>query len=183
MLDIASENSGRLTRLVNDVLDLERMTAGRIELQPIACDASALVEQAVQATTAVAEDTGVTIETTSTDVRLVVDPDRIVQTLINLIANAVKFSPSGSSVGVGVTKTNGGIRFSVADRGRGIPADEIPLIFDRFHQVERGDSRNQGGTGLGLAICQWIVEQHGGRIWVESAVEHGSTFFCELPQR
>jgi PAS domain S-box-containing protein len=183
MLDIASENSSRLTRLVNDVLDLERMTAGRIELEPVACNASALIEQATQAASAIADGAGVTIEPTSTDMRLVADPDRIIQTLTNLIANAVKFSPSGSSVPVGVTKAKGGIRFSVADHGRGIPANEIPLIFNRFHQVERGDSRNQGGTGLGLAICQWIVEQHGGHIWVDSAVEHGSTFFFALPER
>lgn len=183
MLEIAAENSGRLTRLVNDVLDLERMTAGRIELRPITCEASFLIEQATHAASAIADDAGVTIEPTSTDMRLVADPDRIVQALINLIANAVKFSPSGSSVAVGVTKTRGGIRFSVADHGRGIPEHQIPLIFDRFHQVQQGDSRNQGGTGLGLAICQWVVEQHGGRIWVESAVEHGSTFFFELPQR
>jgi PAS domain S-box-containing protein len=182
MLNIAAENSGRLTRLVNDVLDLERMSAGRVELQSVQCQASDLIDQAAHAAGALADEAGVTLETTSADIRLMADPDRIVQTLINLIANAVKFSPAGSAVSLGVAKTAKGARFQVVDHGRGIPPDQINLVFDRFHQVETGDSRNQGGTGLGLAISQWIVEQHGGSIWAESVVEKGSTFFFELPQ-
>jgi signal transduction histidine kinase len=183
MLDIAAENSDRLTRLVNDVLDLERMHAGRIELELIKCHASVLIQQAAHAAGALAKDAGVNIETTSADAKFFADPDRIVQTLINLVANAVKFSPSGSTVAVGIEKTESGLWFNVSDHGRGIPSDEIPLIFDRFHQVQRGDSRDQGGIGQGLSISQWIVEQHEGRLWVESVLGQGSTFLFELPDR
>jgi PAS domain S-box-containing protein len=183
MLDIAAENSDRLTRLVNDVLDLERMHAGRIELELMECHASVLIQQAAHAAGALAKDAGVNIETTSADAKFFADPDRIVQTLINLVANAVKFSPSGSTVAVGIEKTESGLWFNVSDHGRGIPSDEIPLIFDRFHQVQRGDSRDQGGIGQGLSISQWIVEQHEGRLWVESVLGQGSTFLFELPDR
>jgi PAS domain S-box-containing protein len=183
MLDIAAENSDRLTRLVNDVLDLERMSAGRMILEPIECHASVLIEQAAHAAGAVAAASDVTIETSSADPLLFADPDRIVQTLINLTANAVKFSPPGSTVSVGVESVRDGIRFSVSDHGRGISANQINLVFDRFHQVETGDARIQGGTGLGLAISQWIVEEHGGRIWVESEIGKGSTFSFEIPLR
>ena len=125
-------------------------------------------------------------------------PDRLIQVFINLLSNAIKFSPSGGIVSIEAkiiddpsvnnlerfdpTIPFQQIQFTIADRGRGIPADKLEPIFNRFQQVDASDSRDKGGTGLGLAICKSIVEQHHGRIWVESLWGYGSTFFLTLPQ-
>jgi DNA-binding response OmpR family regulator len=109
------------------------------------------------------------------------DPDRILQTLTNLISNAIKFSPVGGSVVVSATSDRTHMQFSVEDHGRGIPEDKIGAIFERFQQVDASDSREKGGTGLGLAICRTIVQQHGGRIWVKSTLGKGSTFNFTIP--
>jgi signal transduction histidine kinase len=98
-----------------------------------------------------------------------------------LLSNAIKFSSGGSSVRVSAAGAGSQVRFSVADRGRGIPVDKLSFIFERFHQVDASDSRVKGGTGLGLTICKSIVEQHGGQVWAESEPGRGSTFYVELP--
>ena len=107
---------------------------------------------------------------------VVADADRIVQTLTNLISNAVKFSAPGTEVAVRAERQGDDVLFSVQDQGRGIPAEKLETIFERFQQVDSSDSREKGGTGLGLAICRSIVNQHGGRIWAESEPDRGSTF-------
>ncbi len=115
------------------------------------------------------------------------DPDRIIQVLTNLLGNAIKFSPRGSTVCLSVelqltpSPPHPTVLFQVKDQGHGIPADKIESIFERFHQVDASDSRKKGGTGLGLAICRSIVQQHGGRLWVESTLETGSSFYFSLP--
>ena len=109
------------------------------------------------------------------------DRDRLVQTLVNLLSNAIKFSPHQSQVQLEAEHIANEIVFRVCDRGRGIPADHLESIFERFHQVDASDSRQMGGTGLGLAICQSIVQQHGGKIWVESKLSEGSTFSFTIP--
>jgi PAS domain S-box-containing protein len=181
MLTIADDNSRRLMRLVNDVLDVERMKAGHIALERSESGLESLVQQAVQAVGAIAEESGVHIETTPASGSIVVDSDRIIQTLTNLIANAVKFSPSGGTVHVRVTDQLDSVRFEVIDQGRGIPEEQLARIFDRFYQVDASDSRVYNGTGLGLAISQWIVAEHGGSIQVESEIGTGSTFSCRPP--
>jgi len=109
-------------------------------------------------------------------------PEQIVQTLLNLISNAIKFSPADSHIWIRLTwHSPSTVCFSVTDQGRGIPADQHERIFDRFQQVDASDSRQGGGTGLGLAICKTIITQHGGEIWVESTLGKGSTFFFTLP--
>ena len=100
---------------------------------------------------------------------------------MNLISNAIKFSPAGSKVTVGAARDGNEVRFSVADHGRGIPADKLETVFERFGQVDASDSREKGGTGLGLPISRSIVHQHGGRIWVESEVGTGTTFSFTIP--
>jgi signal transduction histidine kinase len=112
-----------------------------------------------------------------------VDEDRILQTLGNLISNAIKFSPAGSEITLRarVQSATEAI-ISVEDRGRGIPPEKLDIIFERFQQVDASDSRDMGGTGLGLAICRNIVRQHGGRIWAESVPGKGSTFFFTVPR-
>lgn len=108
-------------------------------------------------------------------------PDAIVQTLTNLISNAIKFSPPHTTVTLGIQPQSDRILFFVKDQGRGIPSDKLEAIFGRFHQVDASDSRQKGGTGLGLAICKSIVQQHGGQIWAESILGEGSTLYFTLP--
>ena len=182
MLNIANDNTHRLTRLVNDVLDVERMTAGRIVLERANSRLSSMVEQAVQAVSAIAAESEVRVESAPASGSIVADSDRIIQTLTNLIANAVKFSPPGATVSVRVTDSPTSVRFDVHDQGRGIPKEQVARIFDRFYQVDASDSRVYNGTGLGLAISKWIVTEHGGSIWVESELGMGSTFSFELPK-
>jgi signal transduction histidine kinase len=111
---------------------------------------------------------------------VVANPDRIVQVLTNLLSNAIKFSDPYGTVRLAAETHGNRVRFSVSDQGRGIPPDKLETIFERFQQVDASDSRDKGGTGLGLAIVRSIVQQHGGRVWAESTLGQGSTFYVEL---
>lgn len=181
MIEIAATDSDRLVRLINDILDLERLESGRIALAKQVCDAAELMQQAAQTVQAIALEAEVTIDVSPLSVPVWADPDPIIQTFINLLGNAIEFSPRGSTIWLTVQATNRNVLFAVKDRGRGIPTDKLEAIFERFYQVDASDSRKKGGTGLGLAICRSIVEQHGGRIWAESILDRGSTFCFTLP--
>ena len=181
LLEIAGSNSDRLLRLINDILDIERLESGQVSVDRRPADALELVRLAVDAIQPIAERAGVTLRSDVEPVALVVDADRIVQTLTNLLGNAIKFSDPGGEVVVEVRGGAEGAVVRVVDRGRGIPAAKLESIFDRFQQVDASDSRQKGGTGLGLAICRSIVAQHGGRIWAESVAGVGSTFTFTLP--
>lgn len=182
MLEIALSNTQRLTVLINDILDLERIKSGKMSMHKRECRTGQIAGDAVEAMKAMAEKAGVKLERTGADVPLVADPDRILQTVANLVSNAIKFSPAGSTVSVGSGCKGSVVEFRIQDQGRGIPADQLERVFERFHQVKTADAREKGGSGLGLPICRAIVEQHGGRIWVESKVGEGSTFIVALPQ-
>jgi PAS domain S-box-containing protein len=177
---IAERNAVRLIALINDILDLERLETGRIELQfgPVA--AESVVRRALESVGAFAREHGVTIDAPEVSSTIWADADRIVQVLVNLLSNAAKFSPPGSVVTIGVAPAAHWVEFRVADRGRGVPAASRSAIFERFQQVETSDARDKGGTGLGLAICKSIVEQHGGTIGVESEEGAGSTFWFRV---
>ncbi|MGI8573001.1 MAG: response regulator [Solirubrobacteraceae bacterium] len=181
MVQIAVQNTDRLVRLINDILDIERIDSGQIDMHPVPCDAGELIDRAIESVASVVAAADVSIVTDVQATRLMADPDRVIQTLTNLIGNAVKFSPPGSRVQVSCSHRDGEILFVVSDEGRGIPADQLDAIFGRFAQVDASDSREKGGTGLGLAICRSIVEQHGGRIWAQSAPGQGATFSFGLP--
>ena len=181
MLDIAVTNTDRLVRLISDILDIERIESGRVSLATQQSNAADLIEQSVEVMQAMADKADVRLEADPCSASLWVDPDRIIQTLTNLISNAIKFATPGTCVRVGAALEGGDVSFSVADRGRGIPAEKLESIFGRFQQVDASDSRDKGGTGLGLAICKSIVEQHGGRITVQSVLGEGSTFSFTLP--
>jgi PAS domain S-box-containing protein len=188
MLSIAANNTERLVRLINDILDIERIESGKIVMTKQACNAADLMHQSVEAIQDMAEKAGISLSVSPLSVQLWADPDRIVQVLTNLLSNAVKFSPSGSTVWLSAelqTETNylptSFVRFTVKDQGRGIPADKLESIFERFQQVDASDSRQKGGTGLGLAICRSILDQHDGQIWTESVLGQGSTFYFTLP--
>ena len=182
MLRIAANNSDRLGRLVDDILDLARLESGRIELHKHETDAARLMKQAVEAVQNQAETQGVTIETRPSSFTLVADSDRMIQTFTNLLTNAIKFSPRDSKIEFTAESNESAVRFKIRDFGRGIPPEKLETIFDRFEQVDASDSREKGGSGLGLAICRSIVEQHEGRIWAESTSGLGSTFWVELPR-
>lgn len=181
MLQIAISNTDRLVRLINDILDIERLESGKIALDRQAVDAEHLLQQAVETMRGMSDKSNVHVELLPVKGKIFGDPDRILQTLTNLISNAIKFSPAGGSVVVSATSDRTHMQFSVEDHGRGIPEDKIGAIFERFQQVDASDSREKGGTGLGLAICRTIVQQHGGRIWVKSHLGKGSTFSFTIP--
>jgi PAS domain S-box-containing protein len=181
MLDIAVQNTDRLVRLINDILDIERIESGRVTMELRPTDAAELAHQAVEVMNPMAEKAGVRLFAWADRQPLDADPDRILQVLTNLLSNAIKFSPPGGEVSVTVERQGAELRFVVADQGRGIPEDRLESIFERFQQVDSSDARDKGGTGLGLAICRSIVQQHGGRIWAQSVPGEGSTFTFTLP--
>ena len=181
MVQIAVKNTDRLVRLINDILDLERIESGAVALDRVPCDAAELTTSAIEAVRPMATQSGVTLEADTRHAIFVGDADRLVQTLTNLIANAVKFSPSGSSVRITSKPRGRDVLFEVIDHGRGIPADKLETIFERFAQVDAADTQRQCGTGLGLAICRSIVERHDGRIWARSTPGDGSTVSFVIP--
>ncbi|MBD2205884.1 response regulator [Calothrix sp. FACHB-1219] len=181
LLQIATDSTDRLVRLINDILDIERIESGRVKMEREVCNIADLIESAVNIMQPLAERAGVKLSISSLSLELWIDPDRIVQTLTNLLSNAIKFSPPGATVWLVATQEENEVMFTVKDTGRGIPEDKLDSIFERFQQVDSSDSRNHDGTGLGLAICQSIVQQHGGKIWVESTLEQGSTFYFAIP--
>lgn len=183
MLEIAVGATDRLMRMIDDILDLERMASGRVTMAKKACDAAELMVQAAEVMRPLAENAGVVLAVAPQPAELWADPDRIVQTLTNLLSNAIKFSPAGTTVFLDAEGRRAKVVFRVKDSGRGIPPDKLDSIFGRFQQVDASDARKKGGAGLGLAICRSIVQQHGGRIWVESGSGTGSTFFFTLPVR
>jgi PAS domain S-box-containing protein len=178
---IALTNSDRLVRLINDILDLERIQSGREPLAFRSVQLAEIVRQAIDGMAPVAEAAGVQLIHDTTLVEIAADPDRLLQVLTNLLSNAVKFSPPSSTISVMMRPGTLGVTLSVIDQGRGIPADKLEAIFGRFQQVDASDSRQKGGSGLGLAICRTIVLQHSGRIWAERNPVRGSTFRVFLP--
>ena len=181
VLDIAIANTERLIRLVNDILDLERMKSGKISIQKVKCNAADLLIQAAEAMEPMAEQSQIALRCEPLSTDLWADPDRLLQTLTNLLSNAIKFSEAGQTIWLRAHLHPDRIQIQVQDQGRGIPADQLQRIFEPFQQVDASDSRKKDGTGLGLSICRNIVEQHGGRIWAESTLGQGSTFNITLP--
>ncbi|MBE9115941.1 GAF domain-containing protein [Lusitaniella coriacea LEGE 07157] len=183
MLHIADEQTDRLVRLVNNVLDLQRIQSGKVKMNKQACNAMDLIVEAVQTMQAMAQEQGVKLLLKPVNFVVWADRDYIVQTLTNLLSNAIKFSPPESLVWLLATQQRPQyITFEVKDCGQGIPHNRLETIFERFQQVDSSDSRKKGGTGLGLAICRQIVEGHGGEIWAESRLDEGSTFYFTLPE-
>jgi len=181
MIRQALTNSDRLVRLVNDILDLERLSSGRVQLAKEVCNAADLMQRAVEEVQSIALAAGITISITPTTACVWASPDLIIQTLTNLLSNAIKFSPRDSVITLSAQTQAESVLFQVQDQGRGIPADKLETIFERFEQVDVSDARAKGGTGLGLAICQSIIQQHNGSIWATSILGEGSIFYFTLP--
>jgi signal transduction histidine kinase/CheY-like chemotaxis protein len=191
LLRIAVTNTDRLIRLINDILDLERMESGRAPLQIRRCSLRDLSQQAIETMTAMADANTVHLALEPFTVAQAASPealffdgdaDRILQVLTNLLSNAIKFSPPASTIRVHTEATSDSILLKIVDEGRGIPPDKLDSIFDRFQQVEPSDARQKGGTGLGLAICRSIVQQHSGSIWAQRNLGPGTTLYVMLPR-
>lgn len=190
-ISIATEGVDRLARLVDDILDLERLRLGKLTMLKTICNTQKIIESAIAQIQELAKQTNTKIEVFGESFSCYADSDRLVQVLTNLIINAIKFSPHQSTIELSIKQKDPDssheidakpyLLFAVRDRGRGIPAKNLESIFERFQQIDASDSREKGGTGLGLSICQDIVEQHDGKIWAESLLEEGSTFFFTIP--
>jgi signal transduction histidine kinase len=181
MLGVATANTERLIRLTNDIIDVQRLRLGQFEIVKTACNAADLAAQAVDAMRVLAARVQITLECAPQAVPLIADGDRIVQVLLNLLSNAIRHSPPGSTVNVTASQRGDRVVFQVKDRGTGIPVYNLETIFEAFKQADAPDMRARGGMGLGLYICRKIVEAHGGRIWAESAPGQGATFTFTLP--
>jgi signal transduction histidine kinase len=177
-----NEQTGRLTSLIDDLLDMSSIRAGKIELRKKKCDLGALCASVVDDLRMMTGRT-ITIERPETAINANVDADRFSQVVVNLVNNAVKYSPDGKSVEVSVAQQEKTVLLQVRDHGKGIAKDQQERIFDTFYRTPDAESSSKRGLGLGLAISKEIVERHGGRIWVESTPGKGSTFFVEVPLR
>ena len=184
MVDIAHRNSERLLRLINDMLDIEKIESGRTEfhLQPL--ELTLLVEQAIEANRVYAEQLGVKFALVdgSPGMKVNADSSRLMQVLTNLLTNAAKFSPPNHAVDISVSRHNGAVRVAVTDHGPGIPADFRDRVFEKFSQAQSPGARKKGGSGLGLSIAKAIVERMGGQIGLETQVDVGTTFYFDLPE-
>jgi PAS domain S-box-containing protein len=189
MLEVAIGNCDRLVRLVNDILDFDRVEKGGMPLNCEVLQAGDILRRAADVEHEAALKANITFRfDTPAGITVNVDQDRILQVLSELVSNAIKFSPpqtiiklAAQAMGPNAETGTDEVCISVEDQGRGIPPEKLDMIFERFQQGDASDSRALGGTGLGLAICRRIVQQHGGRIWVESEPGKGSKFLFTLP--
>ena len=182
LIQIAQANSQRLVRLINDILDIEKIESGKLRLEMAALDLRDVAARAVEGVRGYADELGVVLTLAEGEAAPVRgDADRLIQVVTNLLSNASKFSPRGGEVRVTVDPETRLARLSVADKGPGIPDAFRSRIFSKFAQADGSDTRAKGGTGLGLAIAREIAERHGGRLWFESAEGEGATFYLDLP--
>jgi two-component system, OmpR family, sensor histidine kinase VicK len=189
MLDVAISNCDRLVRLVNDILDFDRVEKGGMPLNREVLPAGDLLHRAADVEHDAAARAGISFRfDVAPELTVDVDQERVLQVLKELVSNAIKFSPPQTIIKLAAHPERGHstggeaqVCVMVEDQGRGIPQEKLDIIFERFQQGDASDSRALGGTGLGLAICRRIVQQHGGRIWAESEVDRGSRFLFTLP--
>jgi signal transduction histidine kinase len=182
---LAVANTDRLVRLVNDILDMEKIRSGRMTFEMVAQPVGPILERAVRGIQGLADERQVRVKLVDDalpDEIVSVDADRLEQVLTNLLSNAVKFSPAGAVVEIGCRRADSLIRLSVADQGPGVPESFRPRIFRPFAQADTRLSRELGGTGLGLSISRELIEKMGGRIGFLSRVGEGAEFFIEIPR-
>jgi CheY-like chemotaxis protein/anti-sigma regulatory factor (Ser/Thr protein kinase) len=183
LITIAHSNSERLVRLINDILDIEKIESGKMNfaLQPVELDAA--LEQAIEANRGFADNLGVqlVLETAAGPAVTLADPDRLMQVITNLLSNAAKFSRQGETVTIALATRDDRHRIAIADRGPGIPEEFKARIFSKFAQADASDTRAQGGTGLGLSIVREIVTRMGGSVGFEARDGGGTIFHVDLP--
>jgi signal transduction histidine kinase len=179
-VEIVRRAADRMNRMIQDLLDVKRLESGRLGLEPKPESVSGLIADTLEMLRPLATGSSITLEShlSPTLPSVMADAARISQVLSNLVGNAVKFTPREGLITITAERQDAEVRFAVIDTGPGIPAEQLPHIFGRFWQAKSSDRR---GIGLGLAIAKGIVEAHRGRIWVESSVGLGSTFYFTLP--
>lgn len=183
-LHSAERSSGRLVQLINDLLDIDKLEAGKFDLlfEPVLL--SDVLAKSLDSVSYLAEQKNQNLIIPTTDIDLDADEGRLVQVLVNLLSNAIKFTPAKGTIEVRIgTEAPGTVKVEVIDTGRGMPEEFLPKLFNRFEQVELNDSRLKGGSGLGLAICKALITEHHGEIGVSSEPGRGSTFWFQLPLR
>ncbi|AHL77462.1 histidine kinase [Stutzerimonas stutzeri] len=185
LLDIAHKNSERLVRLINDILDIEKLEAGRLPFHLSHCDVQVLIEQALVDIRPYADDYAVSLmlipPAVPIQAKVNLDPDRFAQVMANLLSNAIKHSPSGGMVNIDLRNNDGSLEIGIQDQGQGIPEAFRSRIFERFAQADSSDARRRGGTGLGLAITRSLVQQMHGQIGFDSQEGQGTRFWLQLP--
>lgn len=184
MIDIACNNSERLVRMINDILDIEKIESGKMSFVMQNVELLPLLTQTIEANTGYAEQFGTRIELEHGECEhllLHADGDRLIQVFTNLISNAAKFSPRGEPVTISVTCAESSVRIAITDRGSGIPVEFRGRIFQKFAQADSSTTRQKGGSGLGLSISRSIIERLGGKIGFETADGIGTTFYVDLP--
>ncbi len=182
-LRIIEKHTARMTRLIDDLLILSSLETQEMPISPSSIDMADVVSSVIQGLKKQAEDKGIelSLKLSSPSLPVRADKERMEQVLINLIDNAIKYTPEGGKVKVSACQEDSKIRVDVEDTGIGIPAKDIPRIFERFYRVDKARSRELGGTGLGLAIVKHIILSHRGKVWVTSEVGKGSRFSFTLP--
>ena len=183
LLVIAHANAERLLVLINSILDFSKLEASALAMQAERHPIEPVIQQAADNLKTLLDERRIRLRIALSEnvPDVMLDANRVVQVVTNLLSNAIKFSPEGGDILVSAESWEGYVRVGVRDRGEGIAARDLPKLFKKFSQIDSGPTRKVGGTGLGLVICKGIVEQHGGRIWVDSAPGEGSTFYFTLP--
>lgn len=181
MVSVALQSAGRLLRITKQSLEYDQLSTGRRALDLKTCSADDLLRQAAETMQGLAESRGITLSIEADAIPLGADEDLIIQVLVNLLSNALKFAPSGSTVLLTAESSEAGIHLAVRDEGPGISPDQSSRIFEPFVQLEPPDGSSRGGIGLGLSLCKTMVERHGGKITVESVPGQGATFRFTLP--
>ncbi len=181
-LDIIRRNIDRLARFLNDVLDFQKLEAGKMEVDMRSNNMNEVVEEVVETMSSLANEKGLDLIAKLDETMPAVDfdKDRIIQVLINLVGNAIKFTDTGN-ITIATAKADDTVRISVHDTGPGIKKENLPRLFHEFEQLSDTNERKTGGSGLGLAISRRIIEEHNGKIWAESESGKGATFYFELP--
>ena len=185
MLSVACNNTERLLLLINDILDIQKLESGELEMEFKNMELTPLLKQAVQDNSSYADQYGVSLifKPIEQNVNVYGNKDRLMQVMANLLSNAIKFSHAKGTVEISVKAIDDStVRISVTDHGQGIPKEFYSTIFDRFTQHDSSDTRNKGGTGLGLNITKEIIEKHGGKIAFTSETDVGTTFYFDLPK-
>lgn len=184
LIGIAHNNSERLVRLINDILDIEKIESGKMQFRPQVLSLLRLLEQALLANQGYAAKFGVRLALApgAPEAMVLANPDRLVQVMTNFLSNAIKYSPRDGTVEVNLSCRGGGLRVEVADHGPGIPEEFRSRIFGKFAQADSSDTRITGGSGLGLSISKAIIEKSGGKIGYVSEIGRGATFWFELPR-
>jgi PAS domain S-box-containing protein len=177
----ARRSSERMLRLIGDLLDIEKVKSGMMEVNRESISLQKMFESSVEQSVGFAHELGVSLKFEPTDAIVEADEQMLLRILANLVSNAVKFSPKGGTVKLSAKINNETVTVTVEDQGAGLPPDMLESVFDRFQQAPNQTARTRGGSGLGLAICKALVELHGGKIWAESELNQGTRFRFEMP--